>query len=152
MGRWRLGLVCHIDEGGAMIRMLGIWAMVALAGTASAAPVAAVESAAATVAVAAEATAYSPSALKGTWLDESGTAYTFSGGSKPKVKKILDTDGEIFETLWSGWNEGQFQLVYRVPSTGYVVIVTITGVEAHVAETAWVNDHLASGTERFFQN
>lgn len=135
-----------------MIRMMGMWAMFALAGTASAAPVAAAQSAAATVAVASDGQAYSPSALKGTWVDESGTAYTLSGGSTPKVKKILDTDGEVFTPLWAGWNEGWYQFVYRVPSTGYIVIVTITSVEAHVAETAWVNDHLASGTEHLYQN
>jgi hypothetical protein len=91
-------------------------------------------------------------ALKGQWTDESGTKLLFSGGSEPKLKKIVDADGEVFSPLWSGWNEDHYQYVYRVPSTGYIVIINVLSVENNVGETTWTNDHMASGTERMFHD
>ena len=87
-------------------------------------------------------------ALLGTWQDEGGALTTIApSAGAAAVTGILDTDGERFEVLQSGWSGGHYGWSYRVPSTGYVVEITIQTLDGDRATTTWSNSDQKSGSE-----
>lgn len=88
-------------------------------------------------------------ALEGLWRDEGGAAYRFDvTGKSLTCTSIVDYDGEIFEVQSSGWDDGVFEWVYRVPSTGYVVSHRVVTVEDDQFNAFWENGE-SSGRSRF---
>jgi hypothetical protein len=103
-------------------------------------------------AIAAPLPAFDGALLGGSWHDEGGTHLIIKGGKTPKVKKIIDGDGEKFKTEQQGWVDGGFEFTYFVPSTGYHVTILVTRVEGGVGYTEWLNDHDMSGTELMYKD
>jgi len=66
--------------------------------------------------------------LVGMWKDEVGAYYKVDlVDRQPQVVQIIDSDGEVFVVESSGWEASQFVFYYRVPSTDYRVVTTVTG-------------------------
>jgi hypothetical protein len=93
-------------------------------------------------------------AMAGEWRDESGTHVSIEArGGQPFVRKIIDSDGEVFPVAGQGYTNGKFQWIYEVPSTGYVVTIVVEGMSGdRVIHTSWSNDHDMSGTEDMFRD
>ncbi len=88
-------------------------------------------------------------ALVGLWTpsmtDGERTTIVTRGG-QAQVVSIIDSDGEAFDVKLSGWQDGHFGWVYRVPSTGYIVTVDVDSVAGDRMQTTWTN-HERSGSE-----
>lgn len=79
-------------------------------------------------------------ALIGVWLDDVRMKTTIaSDGQRARVSHIVDSDGEIFPVVSSGWTPDGFVYVYDVPSTGYVVTITVHTVEEDTMAFDWSN-------------
>lgn len=105
-----------------------------------------------TTALAGSTPAFDGNLLGGSWHDEGGTHLIIKGGVVPKVKKIIDGDGERFKPEQQRWVERGFEFTYFVPSTGYHVTILVTHIEGGAAYTEWINDHDMSGTEMMYHD
>lgn len=100
----------------------------------------------------AHAEAFDGRLLGGSWHDEGGTLVVVKGGDTPKIKKIIDSDGERFIAEQQRWVERGFEFTYFVPSTGYHVTVLVVRIDGGVAYTEWINDHAMSGEELMYKD
>ena len=87
-------------------------------------------------------------AMAGTWMDPGGCHFTIAlQDDTPKMTSVVDADGEPFQIQSTGWRDGHFHGIYLVPSTGFLVDITILDQpgpdELH---TEWKNP-LDSGRE-----
>ncbi|RME28316.1 MAG: hypothetical protein D6798_02645 [Deltaproteobacteria bacterium] len=92
-------------------------------------------------------------ALVGEWTPsmhdgERTTIVTRRG--RARVVSIIDHDGEVFDVKLSGWQDDRFTWVYRVPSTGYIVVVEVDAVTADRMQTTWTN-HERTGHEELIR-
>ncbi|MEL6343049.1 MAG: hypothetical protein AAFV53_07930 [Myxococcota bacterium] len=87
--------------------------------------------------------------IAGVWVDEGGAETTIEGRKRShKVTQIIDHDDEIFAVRDSGWKGAAFNWSYYVPSTTYIVnISVIEQISEDEARTTWSNDRGDHGEE-----
>jgi len=91
---------------------------------------------------------YTSQDLKGTWQDDSGATIVITVlDRKAFVTSIVDYDGEVFNVLASGPEDGLFHWQAYVPSSDTSFDVWIDSVDEGSAQSHWSNSNDASGTE-----
>lgn len=84
---------------------------------------------------------YTSRDLEGAWLDDSGTTAVIKVADRQAlVTSIVDSDGEVFQVVESGRDQGLFHWTAYVPSTSTTYEVWIDSVDGDSATSRWRND------------
>ncbi|MCB9663653.1 MAG: hypothetical protein H6732_06055 [Alphaproteobacteria bacterium] len=88
-------------------------------------------------------------AMVGDWVDETGARYRIVRlhADEPVVTYVVDAVGEPLDLVRQGFEDGRFAFTYRVPTTGFEVTLTVTGVEEGLVRVHWRNDRGQEGSD-----